>query len=123
MCGYSLDEYFDLFSRYLHCVINTIKMEEKETNYFRFHRLCIRLGTKVVREKFNQILPPCDLPTKLAARRALVNSIRGMINQKQKDLLYPTSGTAVEIIFLYPDPRDRMSGTDNNERGSNTERC
>lgn len=123
MCGYSLDEYFDLFSRYLHCVINTIKMEEKETNYFRFHRLCIRLGTKVVREKFNQILPPCDLPTKLAARRALVNSIRGMINQKQKDLLYPTSGTAVEIIFYILTPGTGCQEQTTYERGSNTERC
>ena len=73
-------------------------MDEEEVNFFRFYRLCIRLGTKVVREEFNKLLPPSDLPAKLAAAKPFVNSIRGLITQKQKDLLYPTSGIFVNTL-------------------------
>ncbi|XP_028410325.1 uncharacterized protein LOC114532938 [Dendronephthya gigantea] len=67
-------------------------LQEKE-NFTRLTRLLVDKGSEALRNEFDAIHPPANLPVVLAARqKSLLRLKFRVINKSQWDLLYPPSG-------------------------------
>ena len=81
---------------------------DKNANFQRLTRLLVCGGITLLREKFNSIHPPANLPTVLGNHKAPLQRLRNrnVINQLEWKLLYPSPGvygnsTEFDITLLF----------------------
>ena len=81
---------------------------DEKANFHRLTRLLMCGGFTLLREKFDSIHPPVNLPIVLGNHRAQLQTLRGrnVINQQEWKLLYPSPGvygksTEFDITLLF----------------------
>ena len=79
------------------CAAPTTSSTKETTNYARLCRLLVDVGTQALRDTFDAIHPPANLPAVLATNKATLQSLRTrkIINATQWGKLFPAISTSV----------------------------